>query len=127
MFTPASTDAVPATPDNSQDGAQGGNAKVAVTAELLSTWLGFADVQRRTLDVVQGELTRTSDHVETSTLDLSERFRELAQKALEQSERVAQIVATGDCHGELLGDVPPELRSDLAGGPVQVFLPYAAL
>lgn len=75
---------VSATPD--------GDAKVAVTAELLSTWLGFADVQRRTLDIVQGELTRTSDHVETSTLDLSERFRELARKALEQSERVAQIV-----------------------------------
>ncbi len=70
-----------------------GEAKVSVTAELLSTWLGFADVQRRTLDIVQSELTRTSDHVETSTLDLSERFRELAQKALEQSERVAQIVA----------------------------------
>lgn len=93
MFTPASPDAVPATPDNFQDGAQGGNATVAVTAELLSTWLGFADVQRRTLDVVQGELTRTSNHVETSTLDLSDRFRELAQKALDQSERVAQIVA----------------------------------
>ncbi|SMF82425.1 methyl-accepting chemotaxis protein [Azospirillum oryzae] len=93
MFTPASTDAVPATPDNFRDDSQGGNAKVAVTAELLSTWLGFADVQRRTLDVVQGELTRTSNHVEASTLDLSDRFRELAQKALEQSERVAQIVA----------------------------------
>ncbi|MBP2300156.1 methyl-accepting chemotaxis protein [Azospirillum picis] len=66
--------------------------KVAVTADLLSTWLGFADVQRRTLDILRGELTRTSDHVESSTLDLSDRFRELAQKALDQSERVAEIV-----------------------------------
>ena len=97
MFNPAAHDAVQTGPRNaaSQDisGLSDGTDKVAVTAELLSTWLGFADVQRRTLDIVQGELTRTSEHVETSTLDLSERFRELAQKALEQSERVAQIVA----------------------------------
>lgn len=111
MFNPAAHDAVrPVFQDGLPDDAPAmadafhdGGAKVAVTAELLSTWLGFADVQRRTLDIVQGELTRTSDHVETSTLDLSERFRELAEKALEQSERVAQIVAmagTVDLDGE---------------------------
>jgi hypothetical protein len=38
-----------------------------------------------------------------------------------------QIVATGECFGELLGDVPPEVRAGLAGGPVQVFLPYVRL
>ncbi|CAO3416785.1 Methyl-accepting chemotaxis transducer domain protein [Azospirillum doebereinerae] len=70
----------------------GPDGKVAVTTELLSTWLGFADVQRRTLDVVQGELTRTSLTVENATLDLSDRFRQLAEKALAQSERVEQIV-----------------------------------
>jgi methyl-accepting chemotaxis protein len=113
MFNPAAHDAVQTGLANAahrdtsapQDisGLLDGAAKVAVTAELLSTWLGFADVQRRTLDIVQGELTRTSNHVETSTLDLSERFRELAQKSLEQSERVAQIVAmagTVDLDGE---------------------------
>ncbi|ALG70731.1 chemotaxis protein [Azospirillum thiophilum] len=92
--------ALPATDRPSGDGP---DAKVSVTTDLLSTWLGFADVQRRTLDLVQSELTRTSDHVETSTLDLSNRFRELAEKALEQSERVAQIVAmagTVDIDGE---------------------------
>ncbi|WP_042695081.1 methyl-accepting chemotaxis protein [Azospirillum sp. B506] len=97
MFNPAAHDAVrtglaTAAPQDTSAHPDGA-AKVAVTAELLSTWLGFADVQRRTLDIVQSELTRTSDHVETSTLDLSERFSELAQKAMEQSERVAQIVA----------------------------------
>ncbi|XEY18719.1 methyl-accepting chemotaxis protein [Azospirillum sp. HJ39] len=92
--------ALPATERPNGDGP---DAKVSVTTDLLSTWLGFADVQRRTLDLVQSELTRTSDHVETSTLDLSNRFRELAEKALEQSERVAQIVAmagTVDIDGE---------------------------
>lgn len=79
--------------------------RVTVDADLLATWLGFADVQRRTLDAIQGELTRTSDHVEDATLDLSQRFRELAEKALEQSSRVEQIVAMAgsvDIDGERL-------------------------
>jgi quinol monooxygenase YgiN len=60
-----------------------------------------------------------------------ERFRDL--ESLMQhganigDERMAAIVATGECFGELLGDVPAEVRANLAGGPVQVFLPYQAL
>ncbi len=73
--------------------AENPQGTVTVSSDLLSTWMGFADVQRRTLGVVQSELTRTSQHVENATLDLSSRFRILAEKAMEQSERVAQIVA----------------------------------
>lgn len=73
--------------------ATGHDARVEVDVGLLATWLGFADMQRRTLEAIQGELTRTSEHVEESTLDLSHRFRDLAEKALEQSARVEQIVA----------------------------------
>ncbi|PWC38251.1 methyl-accepting chemotaxis protein [Azospirillum sp. TSO22-1] len=79
--------------------------RVEVDVSLLATWLGFADMQRRTLEAIQGELTRTSDHVEESTLDLSHRFRDLAEKALEQSSRVEQIVAMAgsvDIDGERL-------------------------
>jgi quinol monooxygenase YgiN len=60
-----------------------------------------------------------------------ERFRDL--DALLQhganigDELMAAIVATGECHGELLGDVPDEVRESLRGGPVQVFLPHSAL
>ena len=60
-----------------------------------------------------------------------ERFRDL--DALLQhganigDDLMEQIVATGECHGELLGDVPADVRANLAGGPVQVFLPYVAL
>ena len=60
-----------------------------------------------------------------------ERFRDL--DALMQhganigDELMAQITATGECFGELLGDVPDDVRANLAGGPVQVFLPYSAL
>ena len=60
-----------------------------------------------------------------------ERFRDL--DALLQhganigDELMEKIVATGECYGELLGPVPDEVRANLAGGPVQVFLPYTAL
>lgn len=67
--------------------------QVVVDYDLLATWMGFADVQRRTLDAVRAELERTSGHVEDATIDLSARFRELAGKALEQSHRVAEIVS----------------------------------
>lgn len=67
--------------------------QIAVHTDLLATWMGFADVQRRTIEAIQGELSRTSDTVEDATLDLSQRFRELAEKALEQSSRVEEIVA----------------------------------
>jgi quinol monooxygenase YgiN len=60
-----------------------------------------------------------------------ERFRDI-DALLQHGENIGdelmqQIVATGECHGELLGPVPDEVRANLAGGPVQVFLPYAAL
>jgi methyl-accepting chemotaxis protein len=94
-----------ASADPSVSPSAAGQARVAVDVDLLASWLGFADVQRRTLDAIQGELTRTSDHVEDATLDLSHRFRELAEKALEQSARVEQIVAMAgsvDIDGERL-------------------------
>lgn len=69
---------------------------VVVDYQLLATWLGFADVQRRTLDVIQTELNRTSSHVEEATVELSGRFRDLAEHALSQSERVREIVELSD-------------------------------
>lgn len=60
-----------------------------------------------------------------------ERFRDLESLLVHGrnigDDLMAQIVATGECHGELLGDVPAEIRANLADSPVQVFLPYAAL
>ncbi len=60
-----------------------------------------------------------------------ERFRDvdalLQHSANIGEELMEAIVATGECFGELLGAVPAELRENLAGGPVQVFLPYQAL
>ncbi|MFL6207183.1 MAG: putative quinol monooxygenase [Acidimicrobiales bacterium] len=60
-----------------------------------------------------------------------ERFRDLDALLVHGAnigdERMEAIVATGECSGELLGPVPEEVRANLAGGPVQVFLPYQAL
>ena len=61
--------------------------------ELLGRWIGFADLQRHTMEVLRGEVERTSGLVEDATLDLSRRFRELAETAREQSRRVDEIVA----------------------------------
>lgn len=69
---------------------------VVVDYQLLATWLGFADIQRRTLEAIQVELNRTSSHVEDSTIELSSRFRDLAEHALSQSQRVREIVELSD-------------------------------
>ena len=60
---------------------------------LIGRWIGFANVQRQTLDALSTELGRTSTLIEDSTLDLSRRFRELAETSSEQSSRVDAIVA----------------------------------
>ena len=54
-----------------------------------------------------------------------ERFRD-SQALIEHGEHVAHlmeaIVATGEVHGELLGELSPELKANFAeDGPVQLF------
>jgi quinol monooxygenase YgiN len=34
------------------------------------------------------------------------------------------ILATGTCYGELLGEPSAEIRANLKGSPVQLFMPY---
>ena len=60
-----------------------------------------------------------------------ERFRD-SQALIEHGEHLAHlmeaIIATGDVHGELLGDPSAELRSNFdADGPVQLFTLYQSL
>ena len=88
------------------------------------------------LDIVRAEDTGTLqydtffNHDESECIVL-ERFRD-AQALIEHAEHLAhiqeEIVATGDVHGELLGDPGPELRANFAAdGPVQLFSLYQAL
>lgn len=65
---------------------------VTVDPLLLREWMGYADLQRRTMDAIKAELNRTSTTVEDATLDLSGRFRQLAERAIDQSTRVEDMV-----------------------------------
>jgi quinol monooxygenase YgiN len=60
-----------------------------------------------------------------------ERFRDSAS-LIQHGENLAHlmeaIIATGEVHGELLGDPSPELRANLPDdGPVQLFAPWSRL
>jgi len=60
-----------------------------------------------------------------------ERFRD-SEALIQHSENLAHlmeaIIATGDVHGELLGDPSPELRANFdADGPVQLFTLHQSL
>nr|WP_321986578.1 methyl-accepting chemotaxis protein [uncultured Lichenicoccus sp.] len=59
---------------------------------MLQQWLELSEVERRTFVALSRELTRSSDLVETSTLDLSERFQNLAVIAQGQVGRVDMII-----------------------------------
>jgi methyl-accepting chemotaxis protein len=65
----------------------------AADYSMIANWLGFADIQRHTVEALRTELERTSALVEDSTLDLSRRFRELAETARTQAQKVDSIVA----------------------------------
>ena len=63
----------------------------ADTTELLRRWVSLSSAQRRALIGFCRELEITSDLVETSTHDLSERFRRLAGSAQQQSDSIKDI------------------------------------
>ena len=126
--------------DHHPPGSEGGT-----TSELQSiVRFRFHDGQLeefKRLSAVCLEIVRTQDpgtlqydtffNEDESECIVLERFRDL-DSLLQHSANIGDelmeaIVATGECHGELLGVVPAEVRADLAGGPVQVFLPYQAL
>lgn len=88
-------------------------------AERLASWLGFAELQRRTLEGIQGELDHTSRTVEAATLDLSAKFRDLAERALDQARQVAEIIETAgsveiDGKREPFHDAVVEMRENIA-------------
>jgi quinol monooxygenase YgiN len=88
------------------------------------------------LEIVRAEDTGTLQYETWLNADESEcivleRYRD-SQALIEHSEHLAHlmeaIIATGDVHGELLGDPSPELRAKFdEGGPVQLFSLHQAL
>ena len=63
-----------------------------VAAAMLEQWLDLSEVERRTFVALSRELLSSSDLVESSTLDLSERFQALAVIAQGQVGRVDTII-----------------------------------
>jgi quinol monooxygenase YgiN len=60
-----------------------------------------------------------------------ERFRD-SESLIRHGENLAHlmdaVIATGDVHGELLGDPSPEVRANIPdGGPVQLFTPWSRM
>ena len=65
----------------------------AAAMDLIRRWLDLSELERRAFVALTRELSESSDLVETSTLDLSERFQTLAHIAQTQIGQVETIVA----------------------------------
>ena len=70
-----------------------GVAQHGPAVELVRNWLNLSELERRTFAALTRELTLSSDLVESSTMDLSERFQALAVLAQAQMGRVEQVIS----------------------------------
>ena len=61
--------------------------------DLVRRWLDLSELERRTFAALTRELAVSSDLVESSTLDLSERFQTLAVLAQAQMGRVETVIS----------------------------------
>lgn len=64
--------------------------------EFLEHWVHLSEVQRRALFALAKEMQMASDLVETSMIDLSQRFIALAQTSQKQKETLAQLAGPFD-------------------------------
>ena len=96
----------------------------------------FKRLSARCMEVVRAQDTGTLqydihlDEDETSAVVIERYTGEAAlAEHLEHlgPELMAEITSTADVEGELLGDVSPELRERMAGGPVRLLAPYLSL
>ncbi len=78
--------------DDTDDRPDLAGAPSVPVRQVIARWLAFADLMRRSFELLESEIDRASTLVETSTVDLSARFRDLAEVARDQSQRVEEIV-----------------------------------
>ncbi len=79
------------------DDAQAGNAQLddgtgARALDLLGNWLNLSELERRAFAALTEELSVSSELVEQSTIDLSNRFQQLVGIAQDQMGRVDQVI-----------------------------------
>jgi quinol monooxygenase YgiN len=96
----------------------------------------FKRLSAECMEIVRAKDTGTLQYdtffnADESEAIVIERYRDadaLMEHGANMAPMMDAILATGDCYGELLGDLPSELRHNFADeGPVQLFMPYAAL
>jgi quinol monooxygenase YgiN len=85
-------------------------------------------VQTQDTGTLQYEIYFNDDESECIVL---ERYTD-EQALIEHGEHIGEglmeaVVATGSVHGELLGELSPQLKANLAGGPVQPFTLYRSM
>ncbi len=96
----------------------------------------FKRLSVRCLEVVRTEDTGTlqydtffnDDETEAIVLERFTDVQALIDHGANIGDEMMQaILETGECFGELLGDLPAAMKADLAGGPVQAFSLYQSL
>ncbi len=68
----------------------------ATAEDVIRRWLELSEVERRAFGALARELNASSDLVESSTADLSERFQAPAIIAQAQTGRVAKIIEVSE-------------------------------
>jgi quinol monooxygenase YgiN len=95
----------------------------------------FKRLSAQCMEIVRTEDTGTLQYEiyfndDQSECIVLERYRD-SQALIEHAEHIGDlmeaIVATGSVSGELLGEPSPELRANLADGPVRLFTPFQSM
>jgi quinol monooxygenase YgiN len=93
----------------------------------------FKRLSRECLEIVREHDTGTlqydtffnDDETECIVIERFRDFESLVQHGENLAHLMEAIVATGSCSGELLGDVPEDMRDRFpADGPVQLLTPW---
>ena len=95
----------------------------------------FKRLSAQAMEIVRSKDTGTlqydtffnADHTEAIVIERFKDSEALIQHGANMAELMEPILATGSVHGELLGDPSAEVRANLAGSPVQLFMLYQSM
>lgn len=81
----------------------------------------------RDTGTLQYEIYFTEDQSECIVLERYRDSESLIEHASNLGDLAEAILATGEVSGELLGEPSPQLRENLADGPVRLFTPFLSM
>jgi len=88
---------------NASDDSFSKHAGFARPQDALNDWIRFSQLQLGAMDLINKELKSTAISVESGTVELNEKFKELASGSMEQAETIQKIADTAGTlviHGE---------------------------